>query len=58
METKYRTGLERFMDKFPYWSKRKELKREDEFEYLGVGAMMVPIICKGYIASQNESRKT
>ena len=46
MENKYnvRTGLQRFMDKFPYWPTRKEVKVEEEIEYLGVGAMMVPPI--------------
>ncbi len=43
VQEKYRTGLERFMDKFPYWPRMVKVKIEDEFEYLGVGAPMVPI---------------
>ncbi len=42
-EYKSRTGLQRFMDKFPYWQTRRQTKKENEFEYLGVGAMMVPV---------------
>ncbi len=39
VESRARTGLERFIDKFPYWSKNIQVQKEPE--YLGVGAPMV-----------------
>lgn len=43
MKNKYnvRTGLQRFMDKFPYWPRTNRVEVQDQFEYLGVGSMMI-----------------
>ena len=53
-QNRARTGLERFMDKFPYWT--KNIQVQEEPEYLGVGAMMISPekLCGG----KNGRRKT
>jgi len=45
MEPKYRTGIERFYHKYPNYPRMKE-------EYLGVGAMMIPVGLEAEVDSQ------
>lgn len=49
IEGRVRTGLERFYQRYPeYPRQQEEVKREYEFEYLGIGAMMIdPTILMG-----------
>ncbi len=36
-----RTGLERFLSRFPFYELKKQKAEEPEEEYLGIGAMVV-----------------
>jgi len=53
MEPKYKTGLQRFYEKYPYYPRSE--KREDE--YLGIGAMMIPVGLVAEIDSQKSHNR-